>query len=346
MNSSKEEKELKTKEGSTINNYIINNSKFKSILKKNKSSFIENFELLNFIGTGSESEVYKAKIIRYNKIVALKMISVKKDEEKNDEIKISKKLKNQNIINFYLSNVIKKNKVHCIMMEYAKYGNLRDFENNFLEKNNLSESFLCFITSQILNGLKYIHSCKITHYDLKPQNIIIDDYLNVKIIDFSVSLDYSKINSNKIKLPFRGTSFYMSPEVIRNDTINIKDLNKIDLYSLGVILYNLAFGSYPFKLNQKDIKKYDKIYKKIMKDLIINNIFNYYSPHFIDFIKKLLEKDINKRININEALNDYWIKGAEILFNEKEKINNAGIFLSYLVTDHIKNFYDYIHKIF
>ena len=336
--------ELNTKQFA-INNSLINKSKFKNILKRKKSNFRENFELLNFIGSGSESEVYKVNIIRYNQIVAMKMISIKK-EEQEDEINISKKLKNKNIINYYLSCKIEKSKAYCIIMDYARHGNLRDFRKNVIEKNYLSESFLCFITSQLLNGLKYIHMCKITHYDLKPQNIIIDDNLNVKIIDFSVSLDYSKISENKIKLPFRGTSFYMAPEVLRNDTINIKDLNKIDLYSLGVILFNLAFGSFPFDLKQKDIKNYDKIYKKIMKDLTIKNKYNYYSSHFIDFLQKLLEKNINKRINLNEALNHYWIKGSEILFNEKEKINNIGIFLSYLVTDHIKNFYDYIHRIF
>ena len=334
--------ELNTKLFS-INNSLIKKSKFKNILKRNHSKFIENFELLKFIGSGSESEVYKVNILRYNKILAMKMIRIKNDEQ-DDEINISKKLKNKNIINYYLSYKIEKSKAHCIIMDYAKYGNLRDFRKNIIEKNYLSESFLCFITSQLLNGIKYLHMCKITHYDLKPQNIIIDDNLNVKIIDFSVSLDYSKINDNKIKLPFRGTSFYMAPEVLRNDTINIKDLNKIDLYSLGVILFNLAFGSYPFDLKQKDTKNYDKIYKKIMKDLTIKNKYNYYSSYFIDFLKKLLEKDINKRLNLNEALNHYWIKGSEILFNEKEKICHTGIFLSYLVTDHIKNFDDYIHQ--
>jgi len=145
-------------------------------------------------------------------------------------------------------------------------------------------------------------------------------------------------------LPTRGTSFYMAPEVIKGDTIDVTDLNKVDLYSFGVILYYFAFGYYPFNLTKEDAKQNDKIYEKITKELIIENEDNYYSTLFIDFVKKLLDKDINKRIDINEALNHYWVKGAQILFDEKEKLFNAGTFLSYLITDHIKNFDDYIKK--
>ena len=58
----------------------------------------------------------------------------------------------------------------------------------------------------------------------------------------------------------------------------------------------------------------------------------------------MLENDINKRIDINQALNHYWIKGGKILLNEKENIFNANKFLSYLIADHIKNFDDYIKR--
>jgi len=230
-------------------------------------------------------------------------------------------------------------------MEYAKFGNIRDFQKNILKRKDLSEQLLCYFTFQILNGLKYCNMFKIIHFDLKPQNIIIDEYLTAKIIDFSVSLDYSKINSNKIKLPFRGTSFYMAPEVIKRKTINIKDLNKIDLYSLGVILYHLSFYTYPYNLNIKDVNDHDTIYNKITSnELALNNEDNSFSQYFIDFLKKLLEKDINKRISIYEAMNHYWVKGAKILIDEKEKFYNCSSFLVNLVTDHIINFDRYINK--
>ena len=310
-----------------------------------KNDFFEKFEILDLIGSGSESEVYKARIKKNNREVALKMISLNENGLSCiNEINISRKLKHKNVINYYLANEIKKNESYCIIMDYAKHGNLRQFQKNLIAKDYLSESILCFLTYQILNGLKYIHMNKIAHMDLKPENIIIDDFLNVKIIDFSISIDYKKILSDKIKLPLRGTSFYMAPEVLRNDIIQVTDLNKVDLFSLGVILYNLAFGNFPFGLNKNDIKKYEQILDKITKDFRVVDEDNYYSPHFLDFINKLIEKDINKRINIYEAMNHYWVKGAEILLSQKELIFNAGNFLGYLVTDHFKQFEDYIKK--
>ena len=334
-------------------NVSITEEDFKNIEKLNEyikiknPKFSEDFELLNLIGTGSESYAFKAQLTKKNNnLITAKLIKRTKGQLINiNEINISKKLKNINIINTYGGIPVIKDELNFIMMEYAKYGNLRDFHKNILKRNTLSESLICFIAIQILKGLKYIHMCKVIHFDIKPQNIVIDDFLNVKIIDFSVAMDYGKKDKNTIKLPFRGTNFYIPPEVIKKKTINLKDLNKIDLYSLGVMLYNMAFGSYPFNLSYEDSNDYNKIYDKIMKeDWELKKENHSYSVHFIDFLKKLLERDIDKRININEALNHYWIKGGDILFNEKEKLYNAGSFLADLITDHIYSFNIYMGK--
>ena len=69
---------------------------------------------------------------------------------------------------------------------------------------------------------------------------------------------------------------------------------------------------------------------------------NNFSRHFIDLLNGLLEKDINKRINIFQALNSYFVQGAKILLDEKEKTYNANSFLSYIITDHIRPFQEYI----
>ena len=137
----------------------------------------------------------------------------------------------------------------------------------------------------------------------------------------------------------------MAPEVIESKIINKYDLNKVDLYSFGVTLYNLAFATYPFGLNREDSKDYDKIYYKIRNNkLELDYEDNIFSLVFIDFLKKLLEKDIDKRINIDEALNHVWIKGANILFEEKEKTFNVSNFFIYLMTDNILNFNEYIKR--
>ena len=313
-------------------------------LKKSKCKFMEHFEIQELLGKGGESYVFKSNEKRTKKPFALKILLKNKAHDTLNELKILNKIKNKNTINYYGAFEVEKGKYDCLIMNCAKFGNLIDFNEKLIRKNYFSESILCFLSYQILSGLKYLHQCKIFHGDIKPQNILVEDTLNVQIIDYSISIDYSKLKSKKTQLPTRGTSFYMAPEVIKGDTIDVTDLNKVDLYSFGVILYYFAFGYYPFNLTKKDVKQNDKIYEKITKELIIENEDNYYSTLFIDFVKKLLDKDINKRIDINEALNHYWVKGAQILFDEKEKLFNAGTFLSYLITDHIKNFDDYIKK--
>ena len=165
---------------------------------------------------------------------------------------------------------------------------------------------------------------KIAHYDIKPQNIIIDEALNLKLIDFSISINYK--DKNKIKLPNQGTDHYRAPEVLNSEIIDTKDLEKVDLYSLGSMLFNLAFSEYPDEFTINELEE--------------NN--SNYSKYFFDFIKQLLQIDINKRINMKQAMEHYWIKGAEILLDEKEKINNANIFLSYLIFDFFPTFNKYI----
>ena len=321
-------------------------------IQKNKG-VPEGFEIINYIDSGSESVVHSSLISCKNKegkkksiSAILKLILYQKHEKENkNEINISFKLKNRNVIDFYSYSQIEKNKSSLLVMENAEFGNLRNFQKNILKRNVLSESLLCFLAFQILNGIAYIHKCKIAHMDIKPQNIVIDNELNTKLIDFSISLNYANKNlENEIILPCRGTLLYMSKEVLNSEKIKIKDLNKVDLYSFGVVLYNLAFGSYPYELTYKEQDDIDLILEKMKnKKLDFKNDMNY-SSYFIDFLRKLLEKDINKRINIYEALNHYWIKGANLLLDEKEKSYYNNNFLYYLLANHIKMFEDYIHN--
>ena len=316
----------------------------KNILKK-ISFFNENFEINDYIGSGAESKVYSIYNKKSKKHLALKYIINNSKYKKNkNELKISSKLKNKNIIDFKGCLNSKEDNSEFIILENAKYGNLRDFQKKILKKECFSESFLCLFSYQILNGLYHCHQNKIAHMDIKPQNIVIDEYLNPKIIDFSVSLDYSNKKPNdKIQLPFRGTNFYMPSEVINSKEIEYKNLNKVDAYALGVLLFKMAYGYYPFNLQYGDENNYKIINQKINCEYEIKKNKNL-SSYFIDFISKLLNKDINKRMNIYEALRHQWIKGAQILLEEKEKIYNTNLFYIQLITDNIKEFNDYLGK--
>ena len=339
-NSQNNQKILDKKQISTFENLM-------TYLTSKNNILLKDFEINEFLEYGGESVVYKVLHRKTKKPFVCKFIYTKDNEKRNiNELNILNKLKNKNIMNFYGLIEIEKNKLDCVIMEYGTLGNIKTFMEKTLKKSYLSESLLCYFTFQILQALKYCHLCKICHFDIKPYNIIIDEFLNAKIIDFSISLDYNKIISKKIKTLFRGTNFYMSPEVLKTKTINIEDLNKVDIYSLGVTLYVLAFGCFPYFLKVEDNKDYEKIYNKIQNNnLEFDNKNNVFSSVFIDFLKKILEKDIDKRINIKQALNHEWMKAGNILFEEKEKMYNGSNFLIYLMTDNIFNFNKYLQEI-
>ena len=315
----------------------------KSVVKNYYSPIWENFEIMDKMGSGSESIVNKVKHKKSKKEFALKYIKNKEQKRNVNELKIALKLKNENIIRFLSYSCSKEDKSEVILMESAKFGNLRNFQLKSLKRSVLSESLLCYFANEILKGLLFCHRNKVAHMDLKPQNVVIDDYLHAKLIDFSISVNYSDKNLNdKIKLSFKGTKFYMPLEIINSKTIEYKDINKVDAYALGVMLYNLAFGNYPYDIKYED--DYDTINEKIKNNKLEIKNENNYSKHFIDFIKKLLQKDINERMSIYEALNHYWIKGGQILYDEKEKIFNIYSFTTQLITDNLKEFNDYLLK--
>ena len=228
----------------------------------------------------------------------------------------------------------------CMIMEYNRYGDLDTFKRKVIKRPYLPETFICYIAGGILNALSYIHRAKIIHMDIKQQNILVDDFLNIKVTDFSVSIDYK--NKENIELPLSGTCYFMSPEVIGRKRILSKEASKIDIYSLGVLLYLLAFNDYPYELDKVNSDNYAGILNNIKeKDLTLPNGFSH-SNMFKNFLKKCLDKNIKNRYNIYEALNDPWIKGYQYLINEKEKLYSAGKFLTEIIVDDIIPFNDYI----
>ena len=181
--------------------------------------------------------------------------------------------------------------------------------------------------------------------DIKQGNILVDSNLNIKLTEFSDSFSYSAYHpEDLVKLPFVGTSKYRSPEIIERTHIEIKEGCKIDIYSLGVLLYLLAFYDYPYKLNDIDSKDYTGIANNIANNNLEFPEETGHSKLFLKFLEKCLNKDIKKRYDIYQAMNDPWVKGYQIILNEKEKTYNAGKFIIDLMVDNLMNFNNYIRK--
>ena len=318
-------------------------------IKKENPIFLEKFEILEIIKTGSVGSVVKSryklkgKKNSSDKLIALKFINnIKEKKQNHSEIIIHASLKCKNIPEIY--GYYKIGDHSCIAMQLGFYGDLDNFKKKVIKRLPLSETLICYILGGICKAVFYIHTHnKIIHMDIKQQNIIIDDYVNIKLTDFSVSLCYRDMK--KIKLPLVGTCYYMSPEVLRKDTIDASEASKIDVYSIGVLLYLLAFNDYPYKLRDVDSKNYKKILENIEKyEIEFPKGFDN-SKTFLNLLKNCLNKDIKKRYNIYQLMKDPFFLGYQIILDEKEKIYNAGKFVVDLMVDNILNFNQYIQKI-
>ena len=316
-----------------------------NLIDKIYPKFRENFELTNYLSYGGTGIVYEGKLIKgkNNQKLAFKFkINQKKKTDESQEISILKKLHHKNITQIYA--FIRMNELsYFLVLELGKHGDLDNFQKVLLKRKILSETAICFFAKQILEALAFIHRCKIIHMDIKQGNILVDSNLNIKITDFSVSCSYSSFNPEDIvKFPYVGTSKYMSPEIIERAHMKIKDSPKIDIYSLGVTLYNIAFDCYPYKLDEVGSKDYDNILKNIKNEKLEFPRDRKVSPLFKNFLEGLLQKDYTKRFTIKEALNHLWIKGADLIFDEKEKSFCNENFLINLITDNIATFNEYI----
>jgi len=184
-----------------------------------------------------------------------------------------------------------------ILMEYAGNYNLQ----NFMQKNKgkLDEKLIENILVKICLGLKEIHEHSIIHRDLKPENIMINENNNIKIIDFGISKELVLTKYTKSKV---GSFYYMAPE-IRKEEVILYD-NRVDIYSLGCIIYELFTGT-----------KYlnDKMDGNVKK---INTVK--YNQKWQILIDSLLKNDYNERPIIDNVL-DYFEKSTIIIENE---INN------------------------
>ena len=319
-------------------------------MKNNYPIFFENFELCNYIACGASGHVYQAFYKSNKRPVAIKLIKYKNDKDKSkmnsrilQEMSISTKLHHKNIMETYAHLKINDDASFCVL-EYGKNGDLHYFVQNLLKRNIISETTVNYFAKQILDGLEYLHKkCKIVHMDIKPGNILIDSSLQAKIADFSVSCSFGNFEPKTlVKFPFVGTGKFMAPEIIHKEEMKIKDSEKIDIYSFGATLYFLFYGRNPYKLNEVQVKDYNKIYEQIQKENLEFPKERKITPLFKDFLGKILDKNYKTRIGIKEALNHPWIKASKAIFDEKENLGCLENFLIKLITDNIASFNELI----
>lgn len=248
------------------------------------------------IGYGSFSIIYKGTIRNTNTQIAIKKITKIVDSKYiNNEISLMKKISHQNILKLY-DIIIQPNNEIYLILEYCSGGDLSKY---ILSKEVVYDKKYF---NEIINGFKYLYQNDVLHRDIKPQNILIHEN-SIKISDFGFAKAYEE---NELLSTFCGSPLYMAPEILKN-----KDYaNSSDVWSLGVILYELLVKEHPYSVESR-------------KDLyfLVRNGFNInynkiYDKYYRQFIQLLLVEDPDIRCD--------W----KTLFEKYEKVNKLSFLTS------------------
>ena len=206
-----------------------------------KGNYIaDRYEILDKIGTGGMSDVYKAKDHILGREVAVKVLKQEFAEDVTfvtkfrSEAQSAAGLEHANIVNIY--DVGSENGMYYIVMEYVEGITLKTYIE---KKGQLNFKEAISIAIQVGRGIEAAHNKGIIHRDIKPQNIIISTEGKVKVTDFGIA---RATTSNTIHADVMGSVHYVSPEQARNGYVD----GKSDIYSLGIVMYEMVTGRVPF----------------------------------------------------------------------------------------------------
>ena len=264
------------------------------------NNFIENYKIIKELGQGTYSKVFLAEEILIKNLVSIKVISkvkIKSEYEQlryNSEVAIMKKSYHPFLIKLFEELEDVNNKY--LVMEYCPNGTLYELiqKNGKLEENIAKKYFI-----QLVSVIDYLHNnLYISHRDLKPQNILLDQYNNIRLIDFGLSKSFSE-DDNDFSTKC-GSPAYIAPEIAKG-----QKYSKIaDIWSCGVILFYLVTGKLPFEESNLS-SLYDQI---LFKDL---NYPNYLSNSLKDLLKIMFQRKPENRATIEQIKKHNWIIESE-----------------------------------
>ena len=258
------------------------------------------------LGEGKHSKVYLGYRLKDNKIFAIKKIDLRNGIKLNNlekEIRIMKQIINNphpNIIKCY--GIYEEIDTVYIILEYCTSGDLSK-----LIKMPIQEKFVQYYFIQFNNGIKYLRENNIFHRDLKPKNILLtNNYKVLKIADFGLAKYTSE---NEFVSTVCGSPLYMAPELF----IKNKYSTKTDLWSIGLILYEMLYGFHPYN----NCNTYNDLVNVNKNESIIeippkNNTNKNVSLECLDLLRSLLKKDSSDRITWNNLCKHKWINKNEI----------------------------------
>jgi serine/threonine protein kinase/tetratricopeptide (TPR) repeat protein len=206
------------------------------------STFAGRYQIIEELGKGGMGKVYKAVDTRINEKIAIKLIKPEIASDKNtlerfgNELKLARKIAHKNVGKMF--DINEEQGIHYITMEYVPG---QDLKGLIKQTGQLAVGTSISIAKQICEGLSEAHKAGVIHRDLKPNNILIDREGQVRIMDFGIarSLKEKGITGAGVMI---GTPEYMSPEQAQAKEVD----QRSDIYSLGVVLYEMVTGRVPF----------------------------------------------------------------------------------------------------
>lgn len=265
----------------------------------------------DFIGKGGFSKVYRAYDTVRKRTVALKFYSGSASEKYDiiSEINRMEDMVHENLIRYYdadiLTSVNAIGETENIQVGIMEYANAGDIGSYFFEKRSMK--ITCNVIKGILEGLKYLHDNDIVHRDLKPKNILLSKsakgVVTPKIADFGISKKISMDDSN-MSSQLLGSVEYMAPEQFAPAVygVNGKFDTNADLWSIGIIIYEIFSRKLPFGSRTKGIT-----YEQILNNILFQELEVDYSlipEPFKTIVRKCLVKHAEKRAKSAKELID------------------------------------------
>ena len=271
------------------------------------------FKLYRVIGTGTYGKVYHGEHVSGAQ-VAIKAMKVQDDEEEElkQEIMFLQKYSDHDNIARYFGAFVKKTPPGqedelWLVMELCGAGSITE-TIKFLARNKkpLKESWICYICKGILNGLTYLHDKHVIHRDIKGQNVLLTDDVQVKLVDFGVSAQLDKTIGRR--RTFIGTPYWMAPEVINCEDNPAATYDfRSDIWSLGITAIEMAEGKPPLS----DMHPMRALFLITRNDSPSLRDKRKWSKQFQNFVDICLRKNYHQRYPAKKLQEHPWLNSID-----------------------------------